>query len=59
MSYATYMEKAEQILESARAILNDKPDERQLQRARAAITLAEAYGRLASIASRKEREESR
>ncbi|MFI8903916.1 hypothetical protein ACIGO7_37930 [Streptomyces virginiae] len=54
MTYAQLMEKATAALESARAILNDQPDERQIQRARTAIEIAEAYGSLARTASRHE-----
>lgn len=54
MSYETYIAKAANIFESARTILNSNPNDRDIQRARLAINLGEAYGSLAETAARRE-----
>ncbi|MFI0742394.1 hypothetical protein ACH4PU_30610 [Streptomyces sp. NPDC021100] len=52
MSYRRYTDQAEQILESARMILNeDKPTDYNLGRANAAISMAAVYAYLARTAA--------
>ncbi|GGU49846.1 hypothetical protein [Streptomyces violascens] len=53
-TYGMYFERAASVLTSAQNILNNGPDDRQITRARAAIELGEAYGRLAAIAHQRE-----